>query len=949
MSLVRIGLIGALLIGQIGQEARAEDEGIVQISDAAAPVPSGSEYRHTSGVSPLNFGSSGVSGNSATFAAPGQSAEVWPVSTASQDSHEETSGAGIVQVSDAACLQGGCDDFADYGGMVFLDQPSLFNDTYYTLRGDGGDGRGYQNGYASFAAFAPFYRFSLQNKAYGSPLSDSLIFGYNNLLFGNARFIVTDEGRFAGNAGLGLRGLSDDGQWIGGVSVWYDTDESNNRSRYDQIGVGLELLSDCVEYRWNFYNPTSHGSDQIGTLFGAPFYRGNRILFADRLLTESALTSADFEIGVPVPGCSRLKCFVGPYWYDSEVRSSEFGARGRIEAQVSDASTMQVAVSNDPLFGTSVTLAAAIEFGPNRNPLRACRTRSMDARMYDQVVRSDRMPIRYINRPLESPAINPATGQPYFVVHVDDTNTNAPGTGTFEDPFTLLTPAGPSPAEIILVRRGSTSRAAPLVGGTTLSSTQRLLGEGVPHTFVALGRGTFLFPVLATTGPLPFVTTGAGMDVVTLASNNETSGLNLIAPIGQSGIFGSGITNFNINNINNDITLAAGNDSGPGGGILLQNATGTGTIDNVRFASTQPASNGGIVVQNTGAGSLALNVNNVPFSQGGLVGLGVTVRNSASVALTASSVNASNNTQDGLLLDADTGGSFTAVVSNSNLSGNTRNAIRTLLAGGSTGSLNVTNTVSTFSGEHGIFISATGATLNPSIFTTVDASNSGQQGFGGLADGFHFDITNSMATVNLNSVTSGNFGGITQENGLRQIVDMGGTLVTTVTGSNFLLNQLDGMSTQVRDAGTAATLNMSGSTSSFNVRDGFLYDVTAGSFTSNVTTSSFVSNGRNGIRAIGGAAPAAVATTNVTVDSTLISSSVADGMFAQIGGAGGTTVFNFTYLPTPPSAILTSGGFGADLTFDGALTSGTVNYNGITINGGINETSLNGENVTVIP
>ncbi|MCH8242429.1 MAG: hypothetical protein IH897_07455, partial [Planctomycetes bacterium] len=143
----------------------------------------------------------------------------------------------------------------------------------------------------------------------------------------------------------------------------------------------------------------------------------------------------------------------------------------------------------------------------------------------------------------------------------------------------------------------------------------------------------------------------------------------------------------------------------------------------------------------------------------------------------------------------------------------------------------------------------------------------------GLADAFNVDITNATAIVNLNNVTGSNTVLMRQENGLRQIVDSGGTLTTTVTNSIFSSNQFDGVFTQLRDAGTVANLTMSGTTINANVRDGFSYDVTQGTFTAGVTTSTFDGNLRNGIRSVG-AATATTATTACSARAAWISCTV---------------------------------------------------------------------------
>ena len=400
-----------------------------------------------------------------------------------------------------------------------------------------------------------------------------------------------------------------------------------------------------------------------------------------------------------------------------------------------------------------------------------------------------------------------------------------------------------------------------------------------------------------------------------LADNNEVSGLNLISPLNGNAIGGTGINRFNINNINNDIDLALaapGNNSGAGAGIVLMNVTGIGTIDDVRFNSTQAGSAGGIVVQNTGVGPFTLNLSNVPFSQGGLFGVQVVANNSdvnanltnvtanqtgdglrlmssnggritatvnqsnfnnstgagvsaiasganSRINLTASNVVAEDNMADGFSLRALMGGDYQAVVQNSSLNNNDRNAIRSVLTDNSTGMLTVTNTTGTGSGEHGIFLNAlSGSVLNTTTLTGVNVSNSGQ-GAGVANDGVNIDVSGmgSAATVNLTNVTAVNtLGNMTQENGLRLLVADGGMLTSVVSGINFSANQVSGISTRVRNALSTANLTVSGTTADGSTMapnaDGFVFDNDNGILTATVTTSSFNNSGRNAIRGLGG-------------------------------------------------------------------------------------------------
>jgi hypothetical protein len=466
----------------------------------------------------------------------------------------------------------------------------------------------------------------------------------------------------------------------------------------------------------------------------------------------------------------------------------------------------------------------------------------------------------------------------------------------------------------------------------------------------------------------PVISNLAGGDVVALARNNEVSGFNIFGGGTGAGIVGTGIADFDLNRLN---------ISGATDGIRITNFAQTGqpepfgSINRIQGVTITGSTMSGISLRQDDGGTGTVLVNSVLSEGNGADGLRLTARGGSAIdatvrdssfnlntesgirvdargagsniALAATNVTANNNVMDGLLFDIDSSGSFVANVSNSTFDRNGRNALRVVLAGGATGTLNATDIMATNSGQHGVFVSATNSTLNPSTFLRVNANNSGQLLMAGLRDAFNVDATASTATVSIIDSSGINSGGATQENGLQLIADMGSTLTATVTGSNFSSNVGNGIGIRVRDTGTTAILTVDNTLGNSNGVDGFFYDVTGGSFTAMVTNSSFNSNGRNAIRAVGGASPAVM---NVTFDSTSANSSGADGVFFNIAGGGGPSTFNFTYLSTSPSEILGSGsGMFLNATFSGAGTTGLVKLNGIPTTGG---STFNNAGTTVI-
>jgi len=304
------------------------------------------------------------------------------------------------------------------------------------------------------------------------------------------------------------------------------------------------------------------------------------------------------------------------------------------------------------------------------------------------------------------------------VTHVDDSNA-APGTGTFEDPFTELNaPVG----DIIAVRTGNTTAATPLIGGIDLLDNQRLLGEGVPHTFEDRGRGTFALPSLATVGPKPFVTVGAAGPVVMLANNNEVSGFNIITTPSRAAIEGSVLKDFVIDSV--DVT-------GDGSAFVLTNARGTGSITNSSFDLTPDTAPGGVIIRNTNTPPLNLTIDTFATATGGRKGLLIGANNST-ITTTINGFLADAN-GDGLELNASFSGNIDATVTNSTfnnsvvLGPSVGDGIRVISLGAAV-NLNVDNTTATGSETNGLTVALTANSDFTGVFTNSDLSNSGNDG-----------------------------------------------------------------------------------------------------------------------------------------------------------------------------------------------------------------------------
>jgi hypothetical protein len=357
---------------------------------------------------------------------------------------------------------------------------------------------------------------------------------------------------------------------------------------------------------------------------------GNNVVFGVTSLYDQALKGGDYEFGAPIPGLPFVRGYLGGYAY-SATGPDPIGFRGRLEAYMNNAVQLQFAAAHDRVYGTTLTMAVDIRLNGSKPTAPFCPL-TPEQRMYLPVQRNYRIATTTVRRTQNVLGINPRTGLPENIVFVDDTNTN-PGDGTFENPFRELPNAAPG-SDIVFVYTGNSDAANPYAGPIVLADNQRLLGEGLRHVFDVqvsqFGRQTTRTVQLpgATNGIFPTITNPTGSAVV-LANNNEVSGFNLLNN-GGSGITGTGVTDFNLNNLVIQNSQA---------GINLANASGTGLLDRITLTNNTA---GGVLID-SGAAPLNLRANSIVSSLGG-VGMLLVADDSAISAAMTNVLATENNT-----------------------------------------------------------------------------------------------------------------------------------------------------------------------------------------------------------------------------------------------------------------------------------------------------------------
>lgn len=519
------------------------------------------------------------------------------------------------------------------------------------------------------------------------------------------------------NIGAGYRRLFLDRRWIFGGYASFDTRESLNDKRHNQISLGIEALSREWDFRANGYIPlTDDRTIGISTIGGQ--FQGTR-LFAGRR-TEEALYGADFEIGrllgfIPF-GETRL--FIGGYHFDGDfvTKSTGFGKKVRLEFRPRKDIALEIGAEDDNLFGTEGFIKIRYSFGlPAETGVR-----TIDERMVQFAERD--IDIRETSRLGDE--LTTATGPrdgiliTENVVHIDNTADDG-GDGSFEDPYNDFTECQADRCAqtrtLVYVHAGDGTAAGYDVP-FNMTDNQRLIGQGFNLYGIGGDRA-------------PTVTHGA-TSTIRLANNNEIAGLNLIN--NRVAIFGNNVTGFNIH----DNRIAGSTSRGMR--IVTANGNTTGVIANNTISGN---ANYGVLLDNDADGasstqSVTLSNNTITNNTGYGIGIRNAGRNGSSATQT---VTLTGNTVSG----NDSG------MYGRNLSVNSGIAMQTINAANNSFINN-----NTFHGVYAANENSAGGTATQSLDLS-DSDLSGNFQYGGS-----FNNLNGTQTVNLTGAdTSGNGSG----------------------------------------------------------------------------------------------------------------------------------------------------------------------------------------------
>ena len=375
---------------------------------------------------------------------------------------------------------------------------------------------------------------------------------------------------------------------------------------YNQVGISAEWLTDFGNLRSNGYIPVG----QTGQVMG-PFV-GNSLLCTPGI--NAALTGTDLEVGAYIPGLNDWAGMisVGGYAYGNsryDLGNGQDsvpwfgGVYTRLDMTFIENWDFSLQYNNDSYFDSTGFARLTYRMGGSRR-------RNVPDQMEQPMMRNEHI-VRAHQAPVQ--AINPFTSNPWRVIHVDNTATNAPsGNGTNANPYTTLAQAQNAASaayDIVYVHQGN-SLNSPYAGTFTFQAdNQYLLGQGSNVSIPTVDCGFLsIANISSASSNYPTLSNPTGDSIVL------TNGASMNPTVDHLEIVGSavGITDGNglppggIATIN-DVVIK-GNGAGQTGVVIQDLSGGNGTFNftNMRLSNLTAD---GFVVDGQGTGGSAPQVN----------------------------------------------------------------------------------------------------------------------------------------------------------------------------------------------------------------------------------------------------------------------------------------------------------------------------------------------------
>ena len=393
----------------------------------------------------------------------------------------------------------------------------------------------------------------------------------DTMIFGDGRLYRTNDAQTGYTAGAGVRHYFDNWNKVLGVSGFYDHDDSRDRL-FQQLSLGLELFGENWDLQANGYMPIDDTVQVTGTriLAGSEQFVDNRLLFTRLTDVSAAAKGVDTILTVPLRWAGWMEAIaletnLGAYHYQAaDVDNAEkvWGGRAGLDAGFfKDIVHASLDVTTDNQFDTNLIFAVEVAYHGGMNSLRHRGSQKHRlAKFVDRNWTVTTLDTTVAGDP--EAAINPDTGDPYFILHVANNGLAdgerldypsfdpAAAEGTFENPYEELAVAlidvdnralddATQNADVVYARAGSLFTGDSFATALDVPDGLRLLGEGfvtdagapreVVHTLPVAnfssggGNGLVILPTPTIDLILDEATQAAARDEITLAREDITA------------------------------------------------------------------------------------------------------------------------------------------------------------------------------------------------------------------------------------------------------------------------------------------------------------------------------------------------------------------------------------------------------------------------------------------
>ena len=310
------------------------------------------------------------------------------------------------------------------------------------------------------------------------------------------------------------------------LGAWYDYDGDQDDLSFGESFHAWGVTGKIKTQRWDLITNGYFPFGTTDTTQGDP--TGGTPFFENRIVLQAGLDSALEGVDVTLRMRPRQLAFVngsfdiGGYAYESDLVDSFGGGRARLNFQLPRGWIFNGEINYDDRFNLTGFAGLTWVWGSGGRGLEY----SPIGRDLEETTRNDHI-VRFNQEVIY--AIDPDTGRPYNVVHVDNTATGVEN-GNFESPYNTLAEAEANSVEddIIFIDDGDGTTNG-YDTGFVAKDGQLILGEGFEHLIPIANGGRFggFFSLISDFDGLRPVITNDGGAGITLANRNTVRAIEI--------------------------------------------------------------------------------------------------------------------------------------------------------------------------------------------------------------------------------------------------------------------------------------------------------------------------------------------------------------------------------------------------------------------------------------